>query len=160
MGNQLKLRYTEPMLQPQIILGADHNGYRLKEHIARWLTSRGFPTVDAGAKNLDPRDHYPIFAKAVASAVKDGHGLGVLICGSGHGMVIAANRVRGVRAALCTTPFSAAMARHDDHANVLVIAAWETNFARAKGIMNRFLTTKPSTAARHLRRLAMLERIR
>src|SRR3989338_3713271 len=107
------------MPQPQIILGADHNGYQLKQQLKRWLETRGFSTIDVGAKIFAPREHYPIFAKAVARAVKAGRGLGVLACGSGHGMVIGANRARGVRAALCGTTFSAEMASHDDHANVL-----------------------------------------
>ncbi|TSC76296.1 MAG: ribose-5-phosphate isomerase B [Parcubacteria group bacterium Gr01-1014_31] len=144
---------------PSIFFGADHNGFRLKQRLGAWISRRGRRVVDLGAKTLDPRDDYPVFAAAVAQAVARGRGLGVLICGSGHGMAIAANRNRRVRAVLCGSPFSAKMARHDDHANVLVLAAWETTLPRARQILSAWLKTEESRIPRHQRRVAMLSKL-
>lgn len=144
---------------PSIIFGADHNGFRLKRDLSAWMSRRGYRVVDLGAKSLNVRDDYPVFAAAVAHAVGRGRGLGVLICGSGHGMAIAANRNRRVRAVLCGTTFSAKMARHDDHANVLVLAAWETTLPRARQILSTWLRTAESQISRHRRRVAMLSKL-
>ncbi len=145
---------------PPLYLGADHNGYRLKEQLKRWLENRSYPINDLGAARRMPRDDYPVYAAAVAKAVAAKRGLGLLVCGSGHGMAITANRFRGVRAALCTTPFSARMARHDDHANVLILAGWQTTFPQAKKIVSVWINTSPSRVPRHRRRVAMIERFR
>ncbi|MDO8559447.1 MAG: RpiB/LacA/LacB family sugar-phosphate isomerase [bacterium] len=144
---------------PSIFFGADHNGFRLKQGLCAWMSRRGYRVVDLGAHSLDPRDDYPLFAAMVARAVARGQGLGVLICGSGHGMAIAANRNRRVRAVLCGTPFSAKMARHDDHANVLVFAAWETTLPRARRILGTWLGTAESRIPRHRRRVAMFSKL-
>ena len=148
------------MSRPVIFLGADHNGYRLKELLKQWLVSQGITVRDTGAVKRAPHDDYPVFAATVANAVSRGKGLGLLMCGSGHGMAIAANKFPRVRAALCTTPFSARMARHDDHANILALAAWETTAAQAKKILAAWLKTIPSRVARHRRRVAMIEHFR
>lgn len=143
-----------------IYVGADHNGYQLKEALKTLLSARGLTVHDVGAPRQAAHDDYPVYAASVAKAVRAGRGLGMLVCGSGHGMAITANRFRGVRAALCATPFSATMARHDDHANVLVLAGWEISTAQAKKILTAWLKTAPSRVARHRRRVAMIERLR
>lgn len=143
-----------------VYIGADHNGYRLKEKLKPWLSARGLAVHDIGAPRHLPHDDYPVYAARVAQAVRAGRGFGMLLCGSGHGMAITANKFKSVRAALCTTPFSATMARHDDHANVLVLAGWETTFPQAKKILTAWLKTTPSRVARHRRRVAMIERQR
>lgn len=148
------------MARETVYVGADHNGYRLKEALKRWLSARGLVVHDVGASRHLPHDDYPVFAASVARAVRAGRGIGVLVCGSGHGMAITANKFKGVRAALCSTPFSAKMARHDDHANVLVLAGWETTLPQAKKILTAWLNTTPSRVARHRRRVAMIERLR
>lgn len=140
-----------------IYVGADHNGFSLKERLKPWLERRGI-VHDVGAERLLPDDDYPAYAAAVAKAVSTGRGFGLLVCGSGHGMTIAANRFRGVRAALCGTVFSARMAKRDDHANVLVLAAGETNLPQAKRIITTWLRTAPNQRQRYRRRIAMLER--
>lgn len=147
------------MKREAVYVGADHNGFKLKEQLKPWLSARGLAIHDVGAPRHLPHDDYPVFAAAVARAVSHGRGTGVLVCGSGHGMAITANRFRGVRAALCATPFSAKMARHDDHANVLVLAGWETTFPQAKKIIAAWLKTAPSRIKRHQRRVAMIERL-
>ena len=148
------------MEYPRLYLGADHNGYRLKEQLKRWLQARGFAVHDLGAARYKPRDDYPIYAAAVARAVSAARGEGVLICGSGHGMAMAANRFRRVRAALCLSPASARQARHDDHANVIVLASWATTFPAAKKILTAWKKTAWSRVPRHRRRVAMFEHLR
>ena len=139
-------------------LGADHNGYALKEQIKRYLTTKKIPVQDLGAERLVARDDYPDYAIAVARKVAAG-GQGILVCGSGHGMAIAANKIDGARAALCATPFSAKMAKHDDHANILVLASWENNFAQVKKIIAAWLTAQPSRVPRHLQRIKKITRL-
>ncbi len=146
------------MTRPIIYLGADHNGFGLKERIKRWLRQRGLTRRDLGAARLAPGDDYPDYAAAVARAVAAGKGEGLLICGSGHGMAIAANRFRGVRATLCLTPESARRARHEDRANVLVLAARETSWPQAQRILQTWLKTPFSRAVRHRRRVTMIEK--
>ena len=141
-----------------IYIAADHNGYKLKEQLKQFLGLKKIRYLDLGPQRFVKRYDYPDFAVAVARRVK-GQDQGLLICGSGHGMAIAANKIRGIRAALCTTPFSAKMARHDDHANVLVLASWETSPAKAKKIISVWLKTKASTVARHVRRVKKINRI-
>lgn len=144
---------------PPLIVGADHNGFRLKTALKAWLVRRGYTVSDVGASRPNPRDDYPVYAALVSRAVAAGRGLGLLICGSGHGMVIAANRFSKVRAALSQTPLSATRARHDDHANVLVLAAWEITEPRARRVIAAWLDATPSRINRHRRRLKMLERL-
>jgi ribose 5-phosphate isomerase B len=109
----------------KIIVGADHAGYALKEHLKKVLAHwRYFDVVDLGT-NSDASVDYPDYAAAVARAVVE-HGegtLGLLVCGTGIGMAIAANKVKGARAAACSDPFSAQMARQHNDANVLCIGA-------------------------------------
>lgn len=105
-----------------IVLGSDHRGYRVKSQLVEFLRDRGEMVVDAGPFS-DERSDYPDFAKAVAEQVVKGDNLGVLVCGSGIGMSIAANKVAGVRAALCFVPELAELARKHNDANILCLSA-------------------------------------
>ncbi len=141
-----------------IYLGADHNGFWLKEELKTYLQKHKIPFKDLGALHHVQGDDYPDYALRVARKIGESD-LGILVCGSGHGMAITANKVKGIRAALVTTIFSAKKSREDDHANVLVLSSWETAVEKAKRIVAAWLSTKPSKASRHLRRIKKIQRI-
>lgn len=141
-----------------IYLGADHNGFWLKEELKGYLAKHKIAFKDMGALRYRKGDDYPEYAAKVARRLRQGD-LGILTCGSGHGMAIAANKVRGIRAALASSVFSAKKSREDDHANVLVLSSWETSIERAKRIMAAWLSMRPSKAARHERRIRAISRI-
>jgi ribose 5-phosphate isomerase B len=141
-----------------IYLGADHNGYWLKEELKTYLQKHKILFKDMGAMRYAKGDDYPEYGVRVARKVSEGD-LGILICGSGHGMAIVANKIKGIRAVLAMSLFSAKKSREDDHANILVLSAWETSVEKAKRIVASWLSTKPSKAGRHLRRLKKIQRI-
>ncbi|MBX6351206.1 MAG: ribose 5-phosphate isomerase B [Clostridia bacterium] len=139
-----------------VALGADHAGYRLKSEIARWLAEAGHEVVDFGTDSDESCD-YPDFAFAVAHAVRDGRAeRGVLVCGSGIGMAMAANRVPGVRAAPCTDVYSAVVTRQDNDANVLALGARIVGPGLARAIVEAFFRTE-FAGGRHARRVAKLD---
>ena len=141
-----------------IYLGADHNGYFLKERIKRTLTRRALPWKDCGDVEYNTDDDYVDFANQVAGEMRSTD-LGILACGSGHGMVIAANKHSGIRAIMPLDPRSARDGRHDDHANIVVLTAWGMSIQRAEKILMIFLKTKPGSAPRYLRRLNKLKKL-
>jgi RpiB/LacA/LacB family sugar-phosphate isomerase len=121
--------------------------------LARWLTADGHDVQDAGPYSTEPVD-YPDYARAVGRTVRDGRAqLGILVCGSGAGVAIAANKLRGVRAALCHDLFTAGQAREDDDANVLCLGAKVISLDQALALARRFVGTAFSGAERHVRRL-------
>ena len=138
---------------PVVFLGADHAGFALKQQIKPLLAEMGFAVVDKGAKKFIPADDYPDYAYAVAKEIGKGRGLGVLLCGSSHGVCIAANKVRGVRAASVTTVRDAELTREHNDANVLCLSGWGLPLTHARAIVRAFLTTPYSGATRHERRL-------
>jgi len=138
----------------KIALGCDHAGFPLKSMIAEWATSLGHQIIDVGANTLEPEDDYPDFAKAVSLALQEGRAeRGILLCGSGVGVSIAANKFKGIRAAFCEDTFSAHQGVEDDDANVLCLGARVTGPSLAKDIVRTFLAARFSGAARHLRRV-------
>lgn len=141
-----------------IYLGADHNGFWLKEELKTYLQKHKILYKDMGALRHVQGDDYPDYALRVAKKIASDD-LGILVCGSGHGMAITANKVKGIRAAVVTSLFSAKKSREDDHANVLVLSSWETAVEKAKRIVAKWLTTRPTKASRHLRRLKKIQRI-
>ncbi len=145
--------------QPVVLaLGADHAGYFLKEVLREHLKKRGFPVLDLGTDGPSPVD-YPAYGRSVAEAVASGKaGLGVLICGSGVGVSIAANKVPNARAALVTTPQVAALSRQHNDANILCLGARETPAERAVEILDAFLAAE-FEGGRHERRVLQLESI-
>lgn len=143
-----------------IYLGADHNGFGMKHGLAAWLLGRGFSVRDLSNRRKQATDDYPAYAAAVARAVARHRGsVGILLCGSGNGMAMAANRFRAIRAALCATPRAARKARTDEDANVLVLPSWWITERQARAITAVWLATRFSAQARHVRRIRQLTRL-
>jgi len=144
----------------KIYLGADHRGYGLKEKIARWLFEWGYEFSDLGADYLDPGDDYPLYAEKVGSMVADSeNSLGILLCGSGVGVEVAANKIDGVRAAIGKSPEQVKAGRGDDDMNVLVVAADFTKENEAKEMVRAFLKTKFEGKSRFKKRLEDIKRL-
>lgn len=140
-----------------VALGTDHAGFPLKEPVAQLVRALGHEVLDCGAAVVLPDDDYPDYAAAVARAIADGRAQrGVLLCGSGVGASVAANKVRGVRAALCHDTFSAHQGVEDDDMNVLCLGARVVAASLAGELVRAFLGAKFSGAERHRRRLAKI----
>lgn len=140
-----------------IALGSDQAGYELKQEIIKYLEEKGLEYKDYGSYNADPVD-YPVYGKLVANAVAGGEcEKGILICGTGIGISIAANKVKGIRAALCSDCFSAEATRLHNDANIVAFGARVVGPGLAVKIVDTFLNTGFSGAERHARRIEMLE---
>lgn len=143
-----------------IYLGADHRGFSLKEKVAKWLFELGYEFEDMGAQSLDLNDDYTKYAEEVGSLVSKQKGSrGILICGSGAGVEITANKFDGVRASLGKSPDQVAAGRRDDNTNILVLAADFTQESEAKEMLKAFLETKFDGKTRHKKRLREIEKI-
>ncbi len=139
-----------------VAIASDHAGVELKAELAKVLATQGYSVLDLGTDGTASVD-YPDFAKAVADAIADGRaGRGVLICGSGIGISIAANRYSHVRAALVSEPLSARLCRDHNDANVIVFGARLIGIDQAKECLTVFLTTPFSGGDRHQRRIDKL----
>ncbi len=144
----------------KVFIGADHRGFYLKEKIAKWLFEWGCQYLDVGAQRLEPGDDYTKYASDVASLVAENkNSRGILLCGSGVGADVAANKFDGVRASIGIDPEQVGKGRSDDDMNVLVIAAEHTPEHTAKEIIKAFLNTKFDEKARHKRRLEDIKKI-
>ena len=140
-----------------IALGCDQGGYELMQEVKKHLEKRGLEYQDFGTYSMDSVD-YPVYGKKVAHAVADGTcEKGILICGTGIGISICANKVKGVRAALCHDVFSAQATREHNDANVLAMGGRVVGPGLALMIVDTFLDTPFSEAERHISRIAMLE---
>ena len=140
-----------------IAIGSDHGGFELKREIIAHLEERGIACRDFGTYTRNSCD-YPVFARAVAKAVASGEcDRGILICGTGIGVSITANKVRGIRAALCGDCFSAEATRLHNDANILALGARVTGSGLALKIVDTFLDTEFSGDERHVRRISMIE---
>lgn len=138
----------------RVAIGADHGGYLLKEELSSWLKEKGFQVVDVGAHDLDALDDYPDFARAVASTVASGQAeRGIVICGSGIGACIVANKVKGIRAGICHDTYSAHQGVEHDDMNVVCLGARIIGVELAKEIVTAFLEARFSGEDRHRRRL-------
>ena len=143
----------------RIALAADHAGFRLKQRLGERLAARGEDVVDLGAHDEAPSD-YPDFALAVGTAVAEGRAeRGILVCGSGVGVVAAANKIPGIRAGLCHDHYSAHQGVEHDDMNVLALGARVIGESLAFEIVDAFLAARFSAEERHLRRLAKLRGI-
>ncbi len=139
-----------------IALGCDHGGLDIKNAIIKMLESKGIEYRDLGTYTADSVD-YPVYAKAVCRAITSGGcELGILCCGTGIGMSIAANKVKGIRASVLSDEFSAEMTRRHNNANVLCLGGRVINEEKAVRLAEIFLTT-PYEGGRHDKRVAMLE---
>jgi ribose 5-phosphate isomerase B len=144
----------------KIFMGADHKGFELKNLVREHLDHDGYEVHDEGALTYDKDDDYPKYAYSVTSGVLgEEKAFGVLVCGSGQGMVMAANRVRGIRAAVVWSPAEARAARHDDDANVLVLPSNMIDSDTALAIVDAFLGQKFSGEERHQRRIDQIEEL-
>lgn len=140
-----------------IALGSDQAGYELKQVVMRHLEERGLSYKDYGSYSTDPVD-YPVYGKKVAHAIVDGEcDKGILICGTGIGISIAANKVPGIRAAVCSDCFSAEATRLHNDANILAFGARVVGPGLAEKIVDIFLDTEFSGVERHKRRVDMIE---
>ena len=138
-------------------IGSDHGGFALKEAIKKHLEERGLEYKDYGTYS-DASCDYPVYGRAVAKAVAAGEcDLGILICGTGIGISITANKVPGVRAALCSDCFSAEATRLHNNANILALGARVLGEGLALKIVDTFLDTPFSNDERHIRRISMIE---
>lgn len=140
-----------------IAIGSDHNGFEMKEQLKKWFEANGIKWTDEGNTALDKDDDYPVYAKAVADAVSSGRAdRGVLICGTGIGMMICANRTIGVRAVNSTDEFSVMRSRLHNDANVICLGASVVSLETAERLIDVFLNTK-FEGGRHQRRLDMID---
>ena len=140
-----------------IALGADHAGFPLKELLKPWLVSCGHRVTDLGAHDLDPEDDYPDFAAAVARVVQAGQAeRGIIVCGSGVGASITANKVTGVRAGLCHDTYSAHQGVEHDDMNVVCLGARIIGLDLSKEILTAFLGAGFQPEPRFQRRLDKL----
>ncbi|MBI1961361.1 MAG: RpiB/LacA/LacB family sugar-phosphate isomerase [Parcubacteria group bacterium] len=143
-----------------IYLGADHAGFSLKEKIKAHLEKARVRYADLGAFAYDNDDDYPEYAVLVAKKVaKDPKARGILVCGTGNGMAIAANKTKGVRAAVAWDSYSAKKAVQDDAANILALPARDITEQSALAVVTAYLSEKPSAAARHTRRVHKIRKL-
>ncbi len=139
----------------KVAVGADHAGFPLKEKMIEAIREAGHQIIDCGAERIIPGDDYPDYAERVAMAIRDGQAdRGVLICGSGVGASVAANKFVGIRAALCHDTFSAHQGVEDDSMNILCLGARVVGPSLAEELVIAFLRARFSNAERHARRLA------
>ena len=170
----------------KIYLGADHAGFKLKEQVKKYLTNSGYEILDLGAKKFIKNDDYPDYARKVAEHVRSARSsttelpacakatarqakmaklrnqkdvFGILFCGSGQGVSIAANKIKGIRAVAVSNSRDAKMTRQHNDANVLCLSGWELSFDKAKKIIATFLNTPFSKEKRHLRRLKKIQQL-
>lgn len=146
----------------KLYLAADHNGFDYKQKLADFLTRSGYEVVDEGNEQRNPDDDFPQFAgRAVNALLADPaeDSRAILICGSGQGMCMAANRFKGIRASLCWSISEARAARNDDDSNVLCLAARYTEFEDAKPIVLAWLATPYADAPRFTRRIKQLDEL-
>ena len=139
-----------------ISLASDHGGFALKEHVKKYLEAKGLEVKDCGCYSTESCD-YPIFGRAAAEAVGSGEcEKGIVICTTGIGISITANKVKGVRCALCSEPFSAEMTRRHNDANMLAMGAGMIGPNMAERIVDVFLSTE-FEGGRHARRVNLIE---
>ncbi len=145
----------------KIFLGSDHGGFDLKQLLVHYLGKKmGYEVEDVGDEHLDPKDDYPQFAHKAVHKMQtsdDEEPRGILVCRGGQGMAIAANRFKGIRAAVCWDSESARKAREDNDSNVLCIPADVLSVADVKDIVHAWLDTPFSNAGRHQRRIQELD---
>ena len=143
-----------------IYLGADHRGYNLKDELMNWLQARQISFTDFGAMNYDAEDDFNDYAKKVAMAIinnPDPNDFGILLCGSGQGMCMQANRFKGIRAAICLTPAEAIETRSHNNSNVLCLPADDIAGNDVYDIINAFMDTQPLQDEKYQRRCRKLD---
>jgi len=142
-----------------IYIGADHAGYNLKEELKKYLKELEYDVEDLGNKEAEPQDDYPDFAVKVAKKTVETGEKGIVICGTGIGSCIVANKVKGARAALAWDEFTAIQSREHNDANILCLGGRVVDAETAKKIVRLWLETKFSDEERHIRRLDKIKEI-
>ncbi|MBN2126885.1 MAG: ribose 5-phosphate isomerase B [Candidatus Diapherotrites archaeon] len=141
----------------KVFIASDHGGFELKEFLQKKLVKKGFTLIDLGTHSNESVD-YPDYAKKIAGKIlKEKNSIGILICGTGIGMSISANRFKGIRAALCWNSKTAKLARNHNNANVLCLGARVLKKRDALRIANVFLKENPSKEERHKRRVKKID---
>lgn len=142
----------------KIAIGNDHTAVDLKNHITNYLKNNGYEVLNVGTDSTQRTD-YPIYGKKVAEKVASGEcDFGVLICGTGIGISLAANKVKGIRAAVCSEPYSARLTRQHNNANIIAFGARVVGDAMAEMIVDEFLNTEYE-GGRHQKRIDMITAI-
>ena len=140
----------------KIAMGSDHAGFDLRHVLADYLTEKGYEVVDYGCPEKVSVD-YPIYGRAVANAIKNGEcDMGVLVCGTGFGISLAANRVPGIRAVNCADAYTAQLSRRHNNANIISLGARVIGVDTAKMLVDIFLTTE-FEGGRHARRVDLID---
>jgi ribose 5-phosphate isomerase B len=140
----------------KVVIGCDHGAFQMKEALKEYLSEKEIEVLDVGTHSEDSVD-YPEFSRKVCNAVLEGKGeKGIVLCGTGIGVSIAANKVKGIRCALCSESYSAKMTRAHNDANVLAMGARVVGIELAKMIVDTFLATE-FEGGRHARRVNMIE---
>ena len=151
----LQFTSTKESFMQKIIIASDHGGFNLKTSIYNHLNKQGYDIEDYGCYNTDSCD-YPVYAQKVANAVSGNAGLlGILVCGTGIGMSIAANKIKGIRASLCSDTFSARMTRMHNDSNILCLGERVTGQGLALDIVDTWLNTS-FEGGRHQNRIDMI----
>lgn len=148
------------MNKPKIYIGADHNGFDLKASLKEYLSRGGYEVVDCGDTEKHPDNDFPVYTARVVQAMSGDPSFevrGILLCGSGQGVCMAANRYKGVRAALGYDQESARSSRADDDSNILCLPAHELNLEQAASIVNTWLMTPFAGATRFKRRIRQMD---
>ncbi len=140
-------------------IGSDHAGYETKEALQKYLAKKGIETVDLGTHDAERVDYPDIAEKVSKKVAKDRGSYGLLVCGTGIGMSISANKIKGIRAANPFDNYTAKMAREHNDANVICIGGRTYNSSKAKKILGTFLKAKPSTATRHKKRVQKISKL-
>ncbi|HEY6290616.1 MAG TPA: ribose 5-phosphate isomerase B [Terriglobia bacterium] len=144
----------------RIAVGSDHAGFELKEDLRPYIESLGHQVLDVGAHSEQPGDDYPDYAEALGTALRNSQAdRGILVCGSGVGVSVAANKMPGIRAAVCHDAYSAHQGVEHDDMNVLVIGSRIVAIELAKDLVRRYLEARFSGEERHARRLAKVKAI-
>ncbi len=146
----------------KIYIGADHNGFHLRNSLIEYLKRAGYDVVDEGDERLNPEDDFPVFAHKVVNDVlssSDDDPRGILICGSGQGMCMAANRFKGIRSALIYDRESAQSSRNDDNSNIACLPAKLLEKDQANVLVETWLTTHFEAAPRFVRRLNQIDEL-
>ena len=146
----------------KIYVGSDHNGFGLKNSLIQYLKKAGYDVEDNGDETLDPQDDYPVFAQMVVKDIlssEDSEPRGILLCGSGQGMCMAANRFKGIRACLGYDHESVRSARNDDDANVLCLPARHLEKDTANILVETFLNTPFSHIGKYQRRIKEIDEL-
>ena len=143
----------------KIVLGCDHAGFNIKDAVIAHIQSKGHEVIEVGTFSSDSC-HYPLFAHAACEKILDGTcELGILICGTGIGMSIAANKHDGIRAACCSDVFSARLTREHNNANILCFGERVVGLGLALDLVDAFLNAEYANGGNHLTRVAMLSQI-